>query len=56
MARLLLVSEQNSNKRGGIGNAAMGGVFKSIYLTQGRNSQSQAAMRKIFIFLVKHFM
>jgi hypothetical protein len=56
MARLLLVSEQNSTKRGGIGNAAMGGVFKSIYLTQGRNSQSQAAMRKIFIFLVKHFM
>jgi hypothetical protein len=25
-------------------------VFKSIYLTQGRNSQSQAAMRKIFFY------
>ena len=31
MSRLLIMSEPN-NKRGGIGNAAMGGVFKSIYL------------------------
>jgi hypothetical protein len=38
MAKLLLMSEQASSKRGGVGNAAMGGVFKSVYLAQGRNS------------------
>lgn len=32
MSRLLLLSEPAGSKRGGIGNAAMGGVFKSIYL------------------------
>jgi len=31
MARLLLMSDPK-NAKGGIGNAAMGGVFKSIYL------------------------
>ena len=29
-------------KKGGVGNAAMGVMFKSIYLAQGRNSQASA--------------
>jgi hypothetical protein len=32
MSRLILLAQQPNAKKGGIGNAAMGGVFNSIYL------------------------
>lgn len=51
MTSLLLsgVTDTSSKKKVGIGNAAMGGVFKSIYLAQGRNSQASALKSKFIV-------